>query len=528
MPAPDEALRARFLAAQARYCWSKPLGATAALDSLSSALEAVCLDEKHGETQQKKTRRVLASDSDEEVEERLNEGGITAASLRGVSTSRRSRRIIESEDEEEERQEAQGVLRRSRKLVDSDEDEHNSNAEDDSGDEVSFEANEKYHSGEEGESDDSLQDFIASSEDEAIESTESETEEERESYAPSPRKTTRGTGRKKITASKSDMLWEVRSGCNNDTSEDDDSESDADQINTSSVDHDKRRVPRPVAAKRNPKKPPKAAAVRPQTRDKLVAENFAHFNREVFGNELPPIEYLPVTWNAKLRKTAGLTYTSRGKGSGGNRPFVARIELATKVIDTEEKLRQTLLHEMCHAAAWVLDRTCKPPHGPVFKKWARRGTRQFPNLEVSTCHNYEIFYKFRWKCSNEPCGIEFGRHSNSIDVSKQACGKCHARLVALGSFKKDGTPIKKRAPSAYSLFVKQHFASVKQEHPHAKHGWLMTKLGQMWKEKQQTECQPSTEQPARQPSKLQQQQPVREGSSPEIQLQPSSLFISFT
>jgi hypothetical protein len=44
----------------------------------------------------------------------------------------------------------------------------------------------------------------------------------------------------------------------------------------------------------------------------VVATSFAEFNRKVFMGALPSIESLPVTWNAKLRKTAGLTYTSRG------------------------------------------------------------------------------------------------------------------------------------------------------------------------------------------------------------------------
>lgn len=52
------------------------------------------------------------------------------------------------------------------------------------------------------------------------------------------------------------------------------------------------------------------------------------------------------------------------------------------------------------------------------------------------------------------CGKVYGRHSNSLDVSKKCCGLCRARLEALGRFNADGTPAKGRAPSAYSLFVK--------------------------------------------------------------------------
>ena len=35
-------------------------------------------------------------------------------------------------------------------------------------------------------------------------------------------------------------------------------------------------------------------------------------------------------------------------------------QLSTKVLDTAEKLEATLLHEMCHAAAWLLDQVWPP------------------------------------------------------------------------------------------------------------------------------------------------------------------------
>lgn len=37
--------------------------------------------------------------------------------------------------------------------------------------------------------------------------------------------------------------------------------------------------------------------------------------------------------------------------------YTASVQLASKVIDTEAKLRATLLHELCHVATWLL-----PPH----------------------------------------------------------------------------------------------------------------------------------------------------------------------
>lgn len=81
-----------------------------------------------------------------------------------------------------------------------------------------------------------------------------------------------------------------------------------------------------------------------------------------------------------------------------------------------DKLRRTLLHEMCHAAAWVIDHTSSPPHGSSFKKWyrviqiplplltqylnerARLASQKYPELQVTVTHNYLIQYKHKWNC----------------------------------------------------------------------------------------------------------------------------------
>ena len=64
----------------------------------------------------------------------------------------------------------------------------------------------------------------------------------------------------------------------------------------------------------------------------------------------------------------------------------------------------------------------------------------------------------RWQCSNQGCLQEYGRHSNSIDVSKKVCGACRAPLTFLGRFRADGSPAKRRAPSKYCEFVKENMA----------------------------------------------------------------------
>ena len=44
----------------------------------------------------------------------------------------------------------------------------------------------------------------------------------------------------------------------------------------------------------------------------------------------------------------------------------------------------------------------------------------------------QIHAPFRWRCESACCGREYQRHSNSIDVARDACGECGGSLVFLG------------------------------------------------------------------------------------------------
>ncbi len=37
--------------------------------------------------------------------------------------------------------------------------------------------------------------------------------------------------------------------------------------------------------------------------------------------------------------------------------------------DISERIRNTLSHEMCHLATWVIDQKINEHHGNIFKKW---------------------------------------------------------------------------------------------------------------------------------------------------------------
>jgi len=128
-------------------------------------------------------------------------------------------------------------------------------------------------------------------------------------------------------------------------------------------------------------------------RNAITSRTFSEFNKLAFNSKLSSVE---VNWSNKLNTTAGIT-RMRGKlGEKNAHTRVATIELATKVIDDEDRLRATLLHEMCHAAQWLVDGVHKPPHGSHFKKWAALSTRVIGDVEVTTTHDYQIVYKYAW------------------------------------------------------------------------------------------------------------------------------------
>ena len=106
----------------------------------------------------------------------------------------------------------------------------------------------------------------------------------------------------------------------------------------------------------------------------------------------------------------------------------------------------------------------------------------YPETNVSTCHAYAIHQPYKWRCTRDWCQQEYGRHSKSIDITKKACGACGGKLEYLGKFKKNGDEVAARAPTAFSLFVKEHFKSTKNAlGASTPHKDVMKHLSQRWK-----------------------------------------------
>lgn len=177
---------------------------------------------------------------------------------------------------------------------------------------------------------------------------------------------------------------------------------------------------------------------------------------------------IKIIWSAKLTTTAGRANWRReairsksGDPSSVTHKHHATIELASKVITTTSRLYNVLAHEYCHLATFMISGVKTSPHGAEFKRWAARVTAAFGashGVEVTTKHDYDISYKYAWQCVDEKCGLIYERHSKSIDVTRQGCGKCKNRLVQLRP-----APREAGGQSEYQRFVKGNYERVKRE-----------------------------------------------------------------
>eukprot|EP01124_Arcella_intermedia_P022637 TRINITY_DN341_c0_g1_i1.p1 TRINITY_DN341_c0_g1~~TRINITY_DN341_c0_g1_i1.p1 ORF type:complete len:292 (+),score=70.20 TRINITY_DN341_c0_g1_i1:61-936(+) len=116
-------------------------------------------------------------------------------------------------------------------------------------------------------------------------------------------------------------------------------------------------------------------------REGYVLMLFKKFNEAVANNRLE--KSFKIVWSGRLRTTAGRALLSRN-----SQQHMAEIELSSKILNSFEKLFQTICHELCHCTVWLIDHT-KGDHGPLWVKWMRITKAHFPQLQITRCHNYE-------------------------------------------------------------------------------------------------------------------------------------------
>ncbi|XP_055912510.1 germ cell nuclear acidic protein-like [Eupeodes corollae] len=200
-------------------------------------------------------------------------------------------------------------------------------------------------------------------------------------------------------------------------------------------------------------------------KEELATRLYEIYNTKCFNDTLN----VPLVWNKKLTNTAG---RCMNKKRLGDRTCV--IELSEKVLTSADRLRCTLIHELCHAATWILNG--ESGHGATWKAWARKANYIFPELpKIGVCHQYDIEYKYTYKCVL--CGAKSHAHSKSKKVENIRCSYCHGAIeVYLNKKDKEGnailTPVKE--PTGFAKFVKDKYKQFKR--PDLKHADVMKLL----------------------------------------------------
>ncbi|GFS09181.1 acidic repeat-containing protein [Elysia marginata] len=157
--------------------------------------------------------------------------------------------------------------------------------------------------------------------------------------------------------------------------------------------------------------------------------------------------------------------------------------------NANERVRDTLAHELCHAAVRLINGV-KESHGPVWRSWAQKVNRAFPFMPViARCHDYVIATKYTYQCTK--CNYRIGRHSKSLDTDKKVCGHCLGKfevyltrdLNSSEGARTPATPRTPRTPNKFALFVKESYAEVKKKDNSLKHADVMKILSQQFSEK---------------------------------------------
>ncbi|KAK7937386.1 HMG box-containing protein [Apiospora aurea] len=211
-----------------------------------------------------------------------------------------------------------------------------------------------------------------------------------------------------------------------------------------------------------------------------VAERFlAELDEKVTDGQLSKLTAttggITIKWSTTLQSTAGRAHwkcketTTTTEQPDGTMAMSgsAHIELATKVLLNEPDLLNTVAHEFCHLATFMLDSKPKAAHGAEFKRWGAKCSRVFGasrGIVVTTKHNYEIEYKYIWRCVE--CLTEVQRHSKSVDPVKHRCGRWEK---------------KEKKVSAYQEFTGQQMKALKAENKDMTFKEMMSIVSSRWK-----------------------------------------------
>lgn len=239
-----------------------------------------------------------------------------------------------------------------------------------------------------------------------------------------------------------------------------------------------------------------------QSKHDLADKFLLELDERITSNKLSELSAatggIRIDWTNKLHTTAGRANWKRetikqktkdGETVASRYRHHASIELSTKVIDDENRLLNVIAHEFCHLANFMISGVTTNPHGKEFKGWAAKVTAIFGDrdIDVTTKHSYDIDFKYVWECTM--CGLEFKRHSKSINPERHRCGACKSEL-------KQTKPVPRTTSgkeSEYQRFMKEQMRLIKEENPGSPQKDIMRTVASRWSQRPKTTTMDSGE-----------------------------------
>ena len=143
---------------------------------------------------------------------------------------------------------------------------------------------------------------------------------------------------------------------------------------------------------------------------RITYNMFLYYNHIVFNDILD----CSIVLNKRFKSTAGrCCYINKN---------MCKIEISPYICNSKSKIRNILLHEMCHAAVMLIDKDLAHCHGNKFKSWCII-VNNITGENITTYHDYPTIQNFKYKCNM--CGNIKKVCSRNHLVYNSSCYKCY-------------------------------------------------------------------------------------------------------
>ena len=145
-------------------------------------------------------------------------------------------------------------------------------------------------------------------------------------------------------------------------------------------------------------------------KNKVTNNMFILYNHIIFKDLLK----CSIVFNKRLKTTAG-------RCSNINKNY-CHIELSPFVCNSKQKIRNILLHELCHVAVMLIDKDLQHGHGNKFKFWCQK-IYNLTGDKITTYHDYPTMQNLKYKCC--VCGNIKKVCNRNYLVNQSKCLKCY-------------------------------------------------------------------------------------------------------